>query len=165
MTPREIHRHFLTHYEGLVATRTWGETAYFYNPDEQLKNGTYFATIKTRDGENDRASVLDRADVWRLSMGLPNKEYEDLFGAKPARPGKGETVTFAKEGVHDFMAIDEIMPHPVYAWMGWVAVNNPSPMRFDECIPLLNAAYKRAKQKFDQRIRAEAKKAEKAEQS
>lgn len=33
------------------------------------------------------------------------------------------------------------MPHPVYAWMGWVQVLSPSPRTFADLRPLLAEAY------------------------
>jgi len=51
--------------------------------------GTYFITIKQKDGENDRASNLDRKGVWRLNMGVCKSVYFELFGPPSSRPGKG----------------------------------------------------------------------------
>lgn len=36
----------------------WGETSFFYNPHRKLPRGIYFATIKEKNGPNDRASDL-----------------------------------------------------------------------------------------------------------
>ena len=40
---------------------------------------------------------------------------------------------------HDFSQRDRILPHPVYGWMCWIAVLNPSHETFEEVKPLLSA--------------------------
>ena len=42
---------------------------------------------------------------------------------------------------HDFTEVDTLMPHPVYAWMGWVHVLSASPRTFADLRPLLAEAY------------------------
>lgn len=108
---------------GLVPTASWGEVSLFYNPGRVLPNGLYLCTVREHDGPNDSASNLDREGVFRLAVGLSVARYEELFGARPARPPKGSVVATG----HDFTALDVLMPHPVYAWMGWVQILNPSP--------------------------------------
>lgn len=140
--------HQITHtYPGLVPKATWGETSLFYNPDSALKSGVYFATIKEHDGENDRASFLDREGVFRLSFGLPPTSYEERFGPRPERPAKGAIVATG----HDFTALNELTPHPVYAWMGWVQVLCPTERTVRDLEPLLNDAYDKARTAFERR--------------
>lgn len=119
---------------------TWGETSFFVNPDNRLKNGAYFATLKDHDGANDRASALDRPGLWRLSLGIGPDAYFERFGPRPPRPGKGGTI----EGGWDFRALDTLTPHPVYGWGGWVAINCPSPATLDALAPLIATAHQRA---------------------
>ncbi len=76
----------------------------------------YFCTIEERDGENDRASVLMRDGVFRVSIGVSSATNVERFGPRPARPAKGGVVNTG----HDFAALDVLTPHPVYAWMSWV---------------------------------------------
>ena len=135
-------------FHDLVPKATWGETSLFYNPGKTLKNGVYFATIKEHDGENDKASHLDREGVFRLSFGLPPASYEQLFGPRPPRPDKGGVVPTG----HDFTALNELMPHPVYAWMGWVQVLSPTDQTLRDLTPLLTGAYKKATLAFDKRV-------------
>lgn len=45
--------------------------------------GTYFLTVKSKDGANDSGSMLDRDGVFRLNMGLPKADYVTLFGPPP----------------------------------------------------------------------------------
>lgn len=131
----------------VVAKASWGETAFFYNPDNRLKNGTYFATIKEKDGENDSASDLTARGLWRLNIGIQKATFIALFGSPPKRPGKGMTI----EGPWDFTARDMIMPHPVYGWMSWVAVIAPSQETWQTCLPLIADAHQRAKATFEKR--------------
>jgi hypothetical protein len=148
MTPLEIIEYVEQHFEGTLAKQSWGETALFYNPGQQLPNGVYFCTLKLKDGANDTASNLNREGVFRLSLGLPPAEYETLFGPRPARPAKGQAVNLA----YDFTALNHLMPHPVYAWMAWVNILNPSAEKFAELEPLLRAAYSKAKAKFEKKL-------------
>lgn len=135
---------------GVVPKAAWGETSYFYNPGSRFERGTYFATLKDHDGASDRASRLDRPGVWRLNIGVGKTTYLALFGPPPHRPGKGETI----EGHWDFTALDVLTPHPVYGWMSWVAVLNPSAETWARCIDLLADAHKRAAATFERRVRA-----------
>lgn len=119
---------------------SWGETSFFVNPGGRLKNGAYFATIKDHDGANDRASALDRGGVWRLSLGIGPEAFTAQFGPRPARPPKGGTL----DGPWDFTVLDRLTPHPIYGWMGWVAVNCPSLATLDALAPLIATAHQRA---------------------
>jgi hypothetical protein len=145
MTPDDVLAAPTTRFAGLVPKATWGETSLFYNPDGVLPNGVYFCTVKEHDGANDRASQLDRPGVFRLAVGLPPGRYEQMFGPRPARPPKGGVVLTAD----DFTATDVLMPHPVYAWMGWVQVLSPSAATFAEMQQLLADAYALAVEKYD----------------
>lgn len=121
----------------------------FYNPGGKLPRGVYFATLKEKDGENDQASNLDRGGVFRLNIGTSKPLFQERFGTPPARPKKGGTV----EGPWDFTALNTLMPHPVYGWMSWVAVLNPTPETFDDIQPLIEAAYIKAKNTFSKRVK------------
>jgi hypothetical protein len=152
MTPDEVIDALVAAYPGLVPKETCGETSLFYNPGRALASGAYFATIKEHDGENDRASALDRDGVFRLSFGLAPATYERLFGPRPPRPAKGQAVATG----HDFTALDELTPHPVYAWMGWVQILCPTEQSWASLRPLLDEAHARAKGAFDARIRRQS---------
>ena len=74
-------------------------------------------------------------------MGISKELYLSLFPSIPSRPQKGHVI----EGHYDFQKTDTLLPHPVYAWMGWVCVLNPSHETFEQCRPLLENAYTKAK--------------------
>ena len=90
--------------KGTVLIETWGEKAVFYNPGNILKKGVYVLTIKEKDGENDKASGLDRKDIFRVNLGLRKEAFIKLFGEIPARPAAGAVVDMN----YDFKKTDEI---------------------------------------------------------
>ncbi len=150
MTPSEVVDVLLDAFAGLVARPSWGETALFHNPDGRLPNGVYFLTVKEHDGENDRASELGRDGVFRVAFGLPRARYEERFGPRPPRPAKGGTVATG----HDFTRLGELMPHPVYAWMGWVQILSPSRRDLEALWPLVTESHADVMRRYERRIRA-----------
>jgi hypothetical protein len=107
----------------------WGDTFFTYDPDRNLEGSRQFpfATIVTKDyGEFDHASNLNREGVFRLNIGVSRETFERLF------PSPVD---------HDFTALDELMPHPVYGANHWVCVLNPSERTFEMLKPLLQDAY------------------------
>lgn len=135
-------------YDGLICKDVYRETTFFYNPDGLLPSGIYVCTIKCEDGPNDKASDLNRPGVYRLSCGLPPDKYYDLFGAKPKRPVKGQIVNLEI----DFTVLDQIIPHPVYAWMGWVCVNSPGKETLSRFLKLMDCSYEKAKYTYIKKI-------------
>jgi hypothetical protein len=111
----------LKEYPGVIVLDAYRERSFFYNPNGTKPKGIYFATIKESDGPNDKSSHLDREGVYRLSIGIGKKNYQEIFGKIPDRPSKGGVVNI---GI-DFKEIGKLMPHPIYAWLGWVCLNNP----------------------------------------
>ena len=134
-------------FEGVIPKSSWGETSLFYNPGRQLPNGVYFCTLKEKNGENDKASELDRAGVFRLSIGISKQTFEKRFGSRPKRPPKGGIIDTA----HDFTLLNELMPHPIYGWMSWVQVLNPRASTFNALLPLISEAYENAVIKFNKK--------------
>jgi hypothetical protein len=104
----------------------WGDSFFFCGTER-----TYpmpFATIVTKDyGDFDCASNLNRPGVFRLNIGISKETYRSLFGE-------------AETG-HDFAALDQLLPHPVYAAQSWICVLNPSAETFARVRPLLAEAY------------------------
>ena len=147
MEAEQILNWCLEHLEGTVLMNSWGETGVFYNPGHVLKRGIYVLTIKEKDGKNDQASQLDRPGMYRVNLGPRKQTYVNLFGSVPKRPPKGGVVELEM----DFAQTDILLPHPVYAWMGWVCTLNPSKHAFEELKPLILESYEFAKEKFAKR--------------
>lgn len=148
LTPTLVIDALLSKFDGVTVVDAWGEKSLFYNPGGRLPRGVYFATVKEKDGENDKASNLNRDRIFRLNVGTTKPLFLERFGPPPPRPEKGGVV----EGPWDFTALDTLMPHPVYGWMSWVAVLNPSDKTFDELQPIIEAAYAKAKQSFLKKV-------------
>jgi hypothetical protein len=145
--PEEIVEQITSNFEGVIPKSSWGETSLFYNPNQVLPNGIYFCTIKEKNGDNDKASELDREGIFRLSIGISQRDYEKQFGSRPQRPSKGCII----DADHDFAKLDTLMPHPMYGWMSWVQVLNPSGSTFNNLLPFINEAYSKAVIKFNQK--------------
>ena len=146
-TPDQILDQLLTRFPGTTAVDAWGETSLFYNPGQRLPRGVYFATIKQKDGENDKASQLDRPGEFRLNLGTSKPLFVERFGAPPKRPAKGGCVA----GPWDFTELDQLTPHPVYGWMSWVSVLNPSAQTLTTIDPLICAAFEKALAAFEKK--------------
>jgi hypothetical protein len=111
--------------ETVVATAL-GAT--FFSLDQ--KNWPNFATIVTTD-EHDMGtpSNLARPDVFRLNIGVGKETFERLVGSI---------------GEPDYAALDQVLPHPVYAKQRWLAILNPSRDTFDQVVkPLISEAHVR----------------------
>lgn len=118
----------------------WGDSFFFYDPGRDIPPDRRFpfATIVTKDyGDFDCASNLNRPSVFRLNIGVSKDTYISLFGSQPSRPGADGVV----DAGHDFTALDQLLPHPVYGKMYWVCVLNPSAATFQTVRPLLAEAY------------------------
>jgi hypothetical protein len=137
MNPTELENWILEKYKGIVVTNAYRERSFFYNPEYSLPKGIYFATIKESDGPNDRASKLDREGIYRFSIGVGKKQYQEMFGEIPKRPAKGNIVGLDL----DFSTLNEIMPHPIYAWMGWICILNPKLEIIESIKNLLDISY------------------------
>lgn len=147
MTANKILRYCLENFKDTVAVNSWGERGIFYNPGNMFKRGVYVMTIKDKDGENDRSSRLNRENVYRVNIGIRKSTYEKMFGAIPKRPSKGGTIGTEQ----DFSVMNTIMPHPIYAWMGWICILNPSEKNFENLKPLIAEAYEYAREKSKKR--------------
>lgn len=139
----------LERYEGTILVKAWGEDNIFYNPDRLLKRGVYVMTIKEKDGDNDTSSLLNREGIYRVNTGISKKSYIEKFGAVPQRPLAGGIVDVD----YDFDEQNIIMPHPVYAWMSWICVLNPTKDTFDEFLNYIDESYELAKKKFEKRVK------------
>lgn len=114
-----------------------GDTFCFYDPQRNIdpQRRLPFATIVVKDyGDFDNASNLNRADVFRLNIGVSRDTFRGRFGDPPSDDPTAVTD-------HDFAALDRLMPHPVYARQSWLCVLNPSLETFEAIKPLLAEAY------------------------
>lgn len=139
-----IKEYLLSHFDGLCPKNSWGETSFFYNPGNSRPSGSYFFTIKEKDGENDKACNLNRQGIYRINFGITEASFLKLFGKKPKRPKQGGII----EGNYDFCQKNTLLPHPVYGWMKWVMIINPSNLQFEKIKPLIEKSYQLAKKRF-----------------
>jgi hypothetical protein len=86
----------------------------------------------------------------RVNFGIERPEFIQLFGEPPRRPGKGASI----QGPWELRARDRLMPHPVYGWMCWAAIANPSDLSVEALRPLLLKAHGRAALKSAARLRS-----------
>lgn len=135
--PDWISDYLVNNFDHLNVVHAWGEKSFFYNPDNAYKRGIYFCTIKEKDGDNDKACNLDRPNVFRINFGITKPTFLALFGPLPVRPAKGHCI----QGDYDFTQLDLLMPHPVYGWMAWVSVLNPTATTWDCLENLLVESY------------------------
>ncbi|SEU30018.1 hypothetical protein SAMN05443270_4824 [Lacrimispora sphenoides] len=147
MLLEEIIQYCKENLDDVVLVNSWGEKGVFYNPQHKLKRGVYVLTIKEKDGENDKSSNLNRANIFRVNLGIRKTTFKELFGEIPNRPAAGGIVDMD----YDFTELDKIIPHPVYAWMGWISVLNPSVKTFEILKPFIEEAYTFSKEKFSKR--------------
>lgn len=143
VTPAILSNFLLEKFDDLRVIDSWGETSFFYNPDNKGPRGTYFCTIKEKNGENDKASALDRKDIFRFNFGISKPTFLEMFSVIPKRPPKGGII----EGSYDFTALDCLTPHPVYGWMCWVAITNPSEDSLRQIEHLIVESYQLTKHK------------------
>lgn len=143
----EIISYCLKTLKDTVLIKSFGEKSLFYNPNNKLKRGIYILTIKDNDGDNDKSSQLNRDGIFRVNIGIKKNTFISLFGGVPKRPLKGYTVNMP----YDFTALNKIMPHPIYAWMYWICVLNPSDEIFEKLKHLINESYEYAKEKFNKK--------------
>jgi hypothetical protein len=146
--PEEILRDLLGHDPGLRLERYWGERSMFYNPGGGAPLGVIWASIKDHDGDNDRSAELSRDGVYRFAFQLSRDEYERRFGALPRRPEKGGVVDIPD---YDPTRLNELMPHPVYAWMTWVQILAPAKAQFESVRPLLTESLDAVRRKWERK--------------
>lgn len=150
MQKEKIADYITNQYQGLVAVNAWGEQSFFYNPEGKLPRGVYFATLKDKDGDNDKASDLSREGVFRFNFGISKSTYEEVLGKGPSRPAAGGVVDTG----HDFNQLNTLLPHPVYGWMSWVCILNPDQDAFRSLRPLLDESYELVVQKYMKRVKS-----------
>jgi uncharacterized protein DUF6194 len=142
MDEEAIIRYITDTFEGVQTVTADGNTFFFYDPERKFP----FATLVTNDAY-DQASNLNRPSVFRLNIGISKQTYQSLFGTQTSRSAEG-----GGERGYDFSALDQVMPHPVYARQYWICVLNPSAATFQTAVqPLLAEAYDRDVRKHAKR--------------
>jgi hypothetical protein len=117
-----------------------GDTFIYYDPQRHrdFSHQLPFATIVIKDYDGfDESSNLNRAGVFRLNIGVSRNTFRALVGYPPDEFS-------AKSAGYDFAALDQLMPHPVYAPQSYVCVLNPSTETFEAVKALLADAYSKA---------------------
>ena len=131
-TPDDIHRYILETYPDTIVAAIEGGTFYSCDP----ANFPNFATVVTSDAFDD-ASNLSREGAYRLNIGLSRDTFQRLVGDQEAP---------------DYTALDQLMPHPVYARQHYVSILNPSAETFEDVIkPLLEEAHARTAAQYARR--------------
>jgi hypothetical protein len=124
----------------------WGDSFFYYDPDGTAADRRMpFATIVTKDYDGfDTASDLDRPDVFRLNIAVGRTRFEELLGYPPAAHAE-------RSAGLDHTVVDQLIPHPVYASQGWVAILNPGEATAELARTLLAEARDRAAQRHRRR--------------
>jgi Family of unknown function (DUF6194) len=148
LEPEELLSDLLGLDPGLRREIYYGERSIFFNPGGVAPLGTIFASVKDRDGPNDKAAKLARQGVYRLAFCLTPGRFAECFGRPPRRPPKGESVDLTG---YDLTRVGELTPHPVYAWMRWVQILSPSRSHYESLKPLLAESLEVVKAKWTQR--------------
>lgn len=131
-TPASIHRYILETYPDTIVAAIEGGTFYSCDP----ANFPNFATVVTSDAFDD-ASNLSRPGAFRLNIGLSRDTFQRLVGEQEAPA---------------YTALDQLMPHPVYAKQHYVSILNPSADAFEDVIkPLLEEAQARTAAQYARR--------------
>lgn len=124
----------------------WGDSFFFYDPDGPTPDDQRFpfATIVVHDYDGfDTASDLNRPGVFRLNMWVARATFRELFGDLP---GPSDV---------DFTALDQLMPHPVYARQSWVSIINPGDASRPQVAALLADAHAGAVERYGKRHSAD----------
>ncbi len=148
MDEAAITRYIIDTFADIQIASADGNSFFYYGPEEKIPERTFpFATLVTKD-DYDTVSNLSRPSVYRLNIGLKKDTYVSLLGAPPGPSGVVETD-------HDFTALDQLMPHPIYGHLCWVCVLNPGAATLPTVQALLAEAYDQAVRKQSKRAGAD----------
>jgi hypothetical protein len=86
MNEASITQYITDTFDGVNPVDAWGDTFFFYNPDNVQPDEIYFATLKSKDDDYDRASNLNRPSTFRLNISLSKATFPHLFDSRPSRP-------------------------------------------------------------------------------
>jgi hypothetical protein len=136
---------------GLRREAYYGERSICYNPGRAAPLGAIFASVKDRDGPNDKVSKLGRDGVYRFAFCLTPESFAERFGEAPRRPPKGGNVDLSG---FDLTRLGQLTPHPVYAWMRWAQILSPTQRQYESLWPLLVESLELVKARWKQKKEA-----------
>lgn len=105
---------------------SWGDVFFYVALDGRVPSVQPFATIVTKDYPGEPSAGLNRPGSFRVNI--------------DARDAAGRVRPTPKVAA-DPSAPDVLMPHPVYAELGWVAVVDPGERTYEQVRVLLRAAH------------------------
>jgi hypothetical protein len=105
---------------------SWGDVFFYLAPDGRVPAGQPFATIVTKDYPDEPRAGLDSPGSFRVNISAGRRD----------RPGPDDAA--------DPRTPDQVMPHPTYADLGWVAVVNPGERTREQVLALLQTAHQAA---------------------
>jgi len=121
----------------------WGDTFFVYAPDGGVAGaGQPFATIVTKDYPGEPPAGLDRPGAFRVNVHAGADAFRAHCGHGP-RDAPPDAVDHREE--------DVVLPHPVYARLGWLCVVNPADRSSAATRDLLATAHRLARQRHERR--------------
>jgi len=96
----------------------WGDTFVYFTPNGEPGVMPYL-TVITKNYPDDERSDLDRPGAFRLNANVGREAFAELIGYPPAEHA-------ARADDWDYAADGAVIPHPLYAKLGWVSVVNPA---------------------------------------
>ncbi|TWS19614.1 erythromycin esterase [Tsukamurella asaccharolytica] len=95
----------------------WGDTFVYYTPNGEPGVMPYL-TIVTKNYPEDALSDLDRPGAFRLNANVGREVFTELIGYPPSDHA-------VHAGEWDYATDGAVIPHPLFAKLGWVSVVNP----------------------------------------
>jgi hypothetical protein len=124
----------------------WGDRFFYVAPDGVVPRTQPLASIVTKDYPDDVGSRLDRPGAFRLNIGAGREEFVAWTGHQPGEPAGGDV---------DLSTPDVLFAHPVYGYLGWLAVVNPGPRTDAAVQEFLRRAHGRAQERYRRRSQVE----------
>lgn len=145
MESAAVKQYILDTFAGVEEAKAYADSFFIYDPEQKLADNKRlpFTTVVENDNY-DTISKLSRPGVYRLNIGVSKETYVSLFGEPPQKPGAKGIVNTG----HDFAALNQLMPHPIYALQSWVCVLNPDGEVWEQAKPLLAEAYDTVVKKY-----------------
>jgi hypothetical protein len=120
----------------------WGDAFFYHAPDGTVPEREQpYGTIVTKDYPGDDACGLDPEGRWRVNVQVDRATFRELLGTDPRDAAPPP----------DLAAADVVLPHPVHAPQGWVAVVNPGARTGDLVLRLLRDAHAAARTRHERR--------------